>query len=89
MDSFILELGWVHSHWAVLGWSRSTNLEWDTNPGARDLFHQGLMSSELSFVVIHTTLLFYASLAATNLPLTIDTETGTNVETSFPFMVHT
>jgi len=43
MDLFILELGWVHSHWAVLGWSRSSTLEWDTNPGACDLFHQGLM----------------------------------------------
>ena len=44
---------------------------------------------QLNFVVIHTTLLFYASLVATNLALVIDTETGTNVEISFPFMVHT
>jgi len=77
-----------------------------TNPGSRDLrgglpnpFIVALVhdptrfdaSSELEFVVIPTTLLYYANLAATNLnlALAIDTETGTNVYISFPFMVLT
>jgi len=47
------------------------------------------VSSKLSFVIIHTTLLFYASLAATNLPHVIDTETSANVDISFHFIVHT
>ena len=36
-------------------------------------------ASELSFVVISATLLFYAKSAATNLPLAVDMETVANV----------
>jgi len=42
------------------------------------------MSNKLSFIaIIPATLLFYAILAATNLALAVDTETGTNVFFSF------
>ena len=46
------------------------------------------MSNELSFIaIIPATLLFYTNLAATNLALAVDTETGTNI--SFSFIVFT
>ena len=46
------------------------------------------MSNEWLFIaIIPATLLFCANLAAINLALAVDTETGTNV--SFPFIVFT
>jgi len=60
MDSFIFRLGLVCSHWAVLLFIAShilveAVLEWDTNPGACDLFHQDKVWCVKWIVICHHT----------------------------------